>query len=384
LVRKPEGTLLLFAAAGLASIFLLDFSVAKPNRILSGVGLGAFEFLGLYAGMLVLVFAVIIVSSVQRDGRKRHIISGMAASAGIAALLLSVGPMASEALPSGTSPRISIAPGWYVTLLCLYIILGTSLRRLKGNSALKYAMVIIAAASAVFAVASGGLTDLSIMKEYQVKKSQFAGNLQTHLFLSFGSTLAAALIAMPFGYLAYKKPGLEGRIMTPMAFFETIPSLSLFGILMVPLGYLGSIGIFRVIGVSGIGWAPAFIALTLYGLLPIARNTLAGFRNVDIGVVEAAEGMGMGKGRVLWKIELPLAFPVIFAGIRVALVQAIGGAVLAGLVGGGGLGSFVFLGLAEASSDLVLLGVIPIVLMTLAGDTLMKAAVKRLEIGGAV
>jgi len=136
--------------------------------------------------------------------------------------------------------------------------------------------------------------------------------------------------------------------------------------------------------VSGIGWAPAFIALTLYGLLPIARNTLAGFRNVDIGVVEAAEGMGMGKGRVLWKIELPLAFPVIFAGIRVALVQAIGGAVLAGLVGGGGLGSFVFLGLAEASSDLVLLGVIPIVLMTLAGDTLMKAAVKRLEIGGAV
>lgn len=384
MVRKPEGTLLLFAAAGLASTFFLDFAEAKPNRILSGAGLGAFEFLGLYAGMLVLAFAVIIVSSVQRDGKMRHMISGMAASAGIAALLLSVGPMAAKALPSGTSPRISISPGMYLTLLCLYIILGTSLRRLKGYRALKYAMVIIAAASAVFAVASGGLSALSIMKEYQVKKSQFAGNLKTHLFLSFGSTLAASVIAMPFGYLAYKKPGLEGKIMTPMAFFETIPSLSLFGILMVPLGYLGSIGIFKAIGVSGIGWAPAFIALTLYGLLPIARNTLAGFRNVDIGVVEAAEGMGMGKGRVLWEIELPLAFPVIFAGIRVALVQAIGGAVLAGLVGGGGLGSFVFLGLAEASSDLVLLGVIPIVLMTLAGDTIMKAAVKRLELGGAV
>lgn len=384
MVRKPEGTLLIFAAAGLASTLLLDFAKAKPNRILSGVGLGAFEFLGIYAGILVVVFAVIIVSSVQSDGNRRHLISGMAASAGIAALLLSVGPMASEALPSGTSPRISIAPGIYVTLLCLYIILGTSMRRLRGHRSLKYAFVMVAAAAAVFAVASGSLSDLSIMKEYQVKRSQFAGNLKTHLFLSFGSTIAAAVIAMPFGYLAYKKPGLEGRIMTPMAFFETIPSLSLFGMLMVPLGYLGSMGIFKAIGVSGIGWAPAFIALTLYGLLPIARNTLAGFKNVDTGVVEAAEGMGMGKGGVLWKIELPLAFPVIFAGIRVALVQAIGGAVLAGLVGGGGLGSFVFLGLAEASSDLVLLGVMPIVLMTLLGDGLMKAVVRKLEIGGAI
>jgi len=384
LVRKPEGTLLIFAAAGLASTLLLDFAQAKPNRILSGVGLGAFEFLGIYGGILVIAFAVIIVSSVQSDVKRRHLISGMAASAGIAALLLSVGPMASKALPPGTSPRISIAPGVYVTLLCLYIILGTSMRRLKGHRYLKYAFVMVAAAAAVFAVASGSLSDLSIMKEYQVKRSQFAGNLKTHLFLSFGSTLAAAVIAMPFGYLAYKKPGLEGKIMTPMAFFETIPSLSLFGILMVPLGYLGSIGIFKAMGVSGIGWAPAFIALTLYGLLPIARNTLAGFKNVDTGVVEAAEGMGMGKGGVLWKIELPLAFPVIFAGIRVALVQAIGGAVLAGLVGGGGLGSFVFLGLAEASSDLVLLGVMPIVLMTLLGDGLMKAVVKRLEIGGAI
>lgn len=382
--RKPEGTLLLFAVAGLTSTLLFDFAEAKPNRILNGVRLGSFEFLGIFAGILILAFAVIIVSSFLEDGNKRHMISGVAASAGIAALLLSVGPMAGIALPQGTSPRISISSGSYLTLLCLYIIMGTSIRRLKGYRALKYIMVTAAAASAIFAVASGSLEHLSIMKEYEVKRSQFAGNLRTHLFLSFGSTLAAAVIAMPFGYLAYKKPRLEGRIMTPMAFFETIPTLSLFGILMVPLGYLGTIGIFKAIGVSGIGWAPAFIALTLYGLLPIARNTLAGFKNVDTGVVEAAEGMGMGKGRVLWRIELPLAFPVIFAGIRVALVQAIGGAVLAGLVGGGGLGSFVFLGLAEASGDLVLLGVIPIVLMTLAGDGLMKAAVKKLEIGGAV
>ncbi|MBP1917744.1 ABC transporter permease [Youngiibacter multivorans] len=382
--RKPEGTLLLFAAAGIISTFFLDFAEAKPNRILSGLKLGSFKFLGIYAGILVLVFAVVIVSSVLRDGKIRHMISGMAASAGIAVLLLSVGPMAGLAIPAGTSPRITISSGIYITLLCLYIILGTSMRRLKGHRTLKLVLAAVAALPALFAVASGSYSDLSIMKEYQVKKSQFAGNLETHLFLSFGSTLAAAVIAMPFGYLAYKKPTLEGKIMTPMAFFETIPTLSLFGILMVPLGYLGTIGIFKAIGVSGIGWAPAFIALTLYGLLPIARNTLAGFKNVDAGVVEAAEGMGMGKGRVLWRIELPLAFPVIFAGIRVALVQAIGGAVLAGLVGGGGLGSFVFLGLAEASSDLVLLGVIPIVLMTLTGDSLMKAAVKRLEIGGAV
>lgn len=163
--------------------------------------------------------------------------------------------------------------------------------------------------------------------------------------------------------------------MVPLSIIETIPSLSLFGLLLVPLSTLGSFGLFRAIGVSGIGWAPAFVALTLYALLPIARNTLAGFGSLDPAIIDSAIGMGMTKKEILRKIELPLAMPVLFTGIRIALVQTVGGAVLAGLVGGGGLGSFVFLGLAEASQDLVLLGVIPIVVITV----LVDGGLKRLE-----
>ena len=161
--------------------------------------------------------------------------------------------------------------------------------------------------------------------------------------------------------------------MIPLSIIETIPSLSLFGILLIPLSGLGKLPFFDAIGVSGIGWAPAYIALTLYTLLPIGRNTLTGFYSVNKNIIEAAKGMGMSKSQVLIRVELPLAFPVIFTGIRIAFVQTIGGAVLAGLVGGGGMGTFVFLGLGEASPDLILLGVLPIVFFTVLLDYILKA-----------
>ena len=138
-------------------------------------------------------------------------------------------------------------------------------------------------------------------------------------------------------------------------------------------------GFFKAIGVSGIGWAPAYLALTLYTLLPIGRNTLTGFYAVDRNIIQAAKGMGMSKSQVLMQIELPLAFPVIFTGIRIAFIQTIGGAVLAGLVGGGGMGTFVFLGLGEASPDLILLGVLPIVFFTIILDYFLKRFEKTMR-----
>lgn len=170
--------------------------------------------------------------------------------------------------------------------------------------------------------------------------------------------------------------------MVPLSIIETIPTFALFGVLLVPLAGLGNLPFFEQIGVSGIGWAPAYVALTLYTLLPIGRNTLTGFHSVDRNVIEAAAGMGMSNRQILQKIELPLAFPVIFTGIRIAFIQTIGGAVLAGLVGGGGLGTFVFLGLGEASPDLILLGVLPIVFFTILLDYILRTIEKI--IGGMI
>jgi len=225
----------------------------------------------------------------------------------------------------------------------------------------------------------GVFDDFSILKEYQIKKNQFVDSFTTHLFLSLGSVTFGSLVAIPLGYLAYRKKHLESAVMVPLSIVETIPSLSLFGILLVPLASLGRIDFFRALGISGIGWAPAFVALSLYTLLPIGRNTLVGFSTVGRDVIEAAQGMGMMRKQIFRKIEFPLALPIIITGVRIALVQTIGGAVLAGLVGGGGLGTFVFLGLAEASPDLVLLGVIPIVLLTLTMDKVLKLLIERIR-----
>ena len=124
--------------------------------------------------------------------------------------------------------------------------------------------------------------------------------------------------------------------------------------------------------IGGIGIAPAIVALVLYALLPVVRNTVAGLTGVDGAVIEAARGMGLTAGQIFRQIELPLALPVFLAGLRIVLVQAIGLAVVAALIGAGGLGTFVFEGLGQYAVDLVLLGALPAILLALAADFLLQ------------
>jgi osmoprotectant transport system permease protein len=117
---------------------------------------------------------------------------------------------------------------------------------------------------------------------------------------------------------------------------------------------------------------PAFIVLVVYALFPIVNNTVAGLKLLDENVLDTAKGMGMSKSQAFFRVELPLAFPVILGGIRTAMTQSIGNTILAGLIGGGGLGSIIFLGLAQSAPDLILLGVIPILLISLASNDMFS------------
>jgi osmoprotectant transport system permease protein len=165
---------------------------------------------------------------------------------------------------------------------------------------------------------------------------------------------------------------------------QTIPSLALFGLLMAPLAFLAERSpVLTSLGVQGIGWAPAAIALTLYALLPVVRSTAAGFGSVDRGVVEAGLGLGMDRLQLLRRVELPLALPVVLGGIRVALVQAVGNTAVAALIGAGGLGVFIFQGLGQAAMDLVLLGALPTVALALLADLGMQAVSAALGPGRA-
>src|SRR2546427_3182626 len=155
--------------------------------------------------------------------------------------------------------------------------------------------------------------------------------------------ISAVVVALPIGILCHRVPRLRAGVLGTLNVIQTIPSIALFGILMAPLGALaGAVPLAAALGIRGIGAAPAAVALFLYSLLPIAANTVAGLKRVPRAAVEAARGMGMTNWQVLTGVELLLALPVILTGIRIVLVQNIGMVTVAALIGGGGLGTFVF------------------------------------------
>jgi osmoprotectant transport system permease protein len=177
-----------------------------------------------------------------------------------------------------------------------------------------------------------------------------------HLFLvSLSMTIAAAL-AIPTGILLTRRTFLQRWVLGFANIMQTVPSLALFGFL-IPLPFLG-----------GIGKHTAIVALVLYALLPILRNTLTGILNVEPGVRESAIAMGMTGRQLLWEVELPLATRTILAGLRIATVTTIGTATIAAAIGGGGLGVFIFRGLASVDTTLLLAGAVPAALIALVAD----------------
>lgn len=185
--------------------------------------------------------------------------------------------------------------------------------------------------------------------------------MQEHLYLSFVSILIGILISVPLGIFISRLKKIAEFVIGITAVFQTIPSLALFGFLLP---------------VFGIGSTPAIIALMVYALLPILRNTYTGIVGVDDALIQAGKGMGMTSAQILWKIELPLALPVIMAGIRTATVLTIGVATLATFIGAGGLGDVIYRGLSTLNNELVLAGAIPAAVLAIFFDSILKGIEK--------
>ena len=177
-----------------------------------------------------------------------------------------------------------------------------------------------------------------------------------HLVLVGVAMAIAIALAIPAGILLTRRAPLQRWVIGFANVMQTVPSLALFGVL-IPLPFIG-----------GIGKHTAIVALVLYALLPVLRNTLTGILGVDPAVRESAIAMGMTGRQLLWEVELPLAARTILAGVRVATVTTIGTATIAAAIGGGGLGVFIFRGLASVDSTLILAGAVPAALIALAAD----------------
>ena len=185
---------------------------------------------------------------------------------------------------------------------------------------------------------------------------QVLGLMLEHLWLVGISTLFAALIGVPLGIVIAHWPRLNKPVLASANIIQTIPSLALFGFLL-PVPWLGE----RADRL-------AILALTLYALLPIIRNTYTGIRGVDPAVVEAGRGMGLTESQLLLQVELPLAMSVILSGVRVAVVISVGLATIAAAIGAGGLGELIFRGLAMVDDKVILAGAIPAAVLALAAD----------------
>jgi osmoprotectant transport system permease protein len=188
-----------------------------------------------------------------------------------------------------------------------------------------------------------------------------------HLWLVGISTLLAVLIGIPLGILITRWPALNKPVLGGANIIQTIPSLALFGFLL-PAPWIGA----RADRL-------AILALALYALLPLIRNTYAGIQGVDRAVVEAGRGMGMTDRQLLFQVELPLALGVIIAGVRVATVISVGLATIAAAIGAGGLGEYIFRGLAMVNNQVILAGAIPAAAMALLADVSLGWLEKRLS-----
>jgi osmoprotectant transport system permease protein len=209
---------------------------------------------------------------------------------------------------------------------------------------------------------------VSVYQFFVTHRAEILATTLEHLTLVMVAVVIAIAIALPLGMLITQRTRWRGVALGIASVFQTIPSLALFGFL-IPIPFIG-----------GIGKRTAIVALVLYALLPILRNTYVGLTGIDPAVLEAAEAMGMTPRQVMWRVRLPLARTVILAGIRTATVITIGVATIAAAIGAGGLGTFIFRGVAMVSDAVILAGAVPAALLALLADGLLGMLERRWKV----
>ena len=359
-------------ALGVAS----PFAVFRANRIVAGEAKLFIDALPpLAATAFALIALTVAAVTLTRTSARARLVAAIALAVAIAAAI----GMAAIHLtpPDARYARVAPAAGFWTLAFACSILFADSVVRLKLGPLARLLALALGAAALALTLESGAWDGLSILKEYAARRDSFWREAGAHLVLAVGSLGAAAAVGLPLGVLLARRKRLRAPALGALNAIQTIPSIALFGILIGPLGWI-SIHVpgAMALGVHGIGAAPAFLALFLYSLLPMTANTVVGILQAPRDVVDAARGMGMTDRQQLLSIELPLALPVILTGVRIVLIQNIGLATVAALIGGGGFGVFVFTGLGQTAPDLILLGALPPVLLAFAAAIVLDAVVE--------
>jgi len=373
------------SACGLASTLLTGFVIFRPNRLLGGDPLPIMEAVGGSAAPVLLAWTALLILSVFRvpDQLKDSIPGPLAVF--LIPLFLVIAARYADFIFESTGPiaRVSLGPAFWISIFSLAVLVSEAWQRSRSSRILTAMAAAGAVTASLWFAIDGKLKHLSLVREFMNREDRFLAELETHLFLVATAVSLAIIVGVPLGILAHRRARLRGLVFFTLNSLQTVPSLALFGILIPILAVLtGRFPILEKTGVQAIGTTPALIAITIYSLLPVARNTYTGFEAVDPGIIEAGRGVGMTDGQLLFTVEFPIASPIILSGIRIALVQAVGLTTVAALIGAGGLGVFIFQGLGQAATDLILLGAIPTILIAVIADGLSSGLSVLVKPGG--
>lgn len=373
---RPHGRIDRVAATGavlaLFGVAAFPFVVFRANRIVTGAptALSAAGLAGVaFAAFAMAALAAAVVPYAWPALATRRPLALKIAAAGMfGSLAWAVGQAAVHLLAGASDiARVSIGGGAWLALVGAGVVEFAADAQLEGGWP-RRVITVIALAAVAGAALLGGMQDLSIWREYLSQSSFFWLYVGQHLTLAGAGLFFGLLIGLPLAVAATRWRPVRDVTLAIVGVIQTVPSMALLGLLVIPLA---------AVGLPGIGSLPAIIALTLYSLLPIVRNTYIGLSEVDPAVVDAGRGMGMSSAELLWKVEAPLALPLAIEGVRAAAVLVIGIAAITAFVGAGGLGVFVLLGIGQVADDLVLLGAVPIVVLALLADNGLRALAAR-------
>ncbi|TCV98073.1 ABC transporter permease [Biostraticola tofi] len=372
--------LVLTLGIGLAGLLLPLVNYA-PNRLISGQGIGLATLIwGGWIGLAIPLAAWLALSLIPLR-RAGLVVTLLLAELLFFALAWLAGITASDlAAQGGALVRTSFGSGYYsIAALCL-LMAADAIGRLTRRPLLRVLLNLQIWLPLVWLLMSGRLDQLSLLKEYANRSDVFQQAFSGHLILLFGTLVPATLIGIPLGLFCHHSARWRPLIFSVLNVIQTVPAIALFGLLIAPLsGLATSLPWLRHWGISGIGLAPALIALVLYALLPLVRSVTAALEYVPASVIESARGMGMTGSQIFRRVQIPLGLPVILSGLRVIAVQTVGMGMIAALIGAGGFGSLMFQGLLSSALELVLLGVVPAIGLAVLVDTLFKLLISFME-----
>jgi len=352
-----------------------------PNRLLTGQGIGLLALLSARPGvslLLLLPLGPLLLAPWWRFGRLREWTVYLACLLLAGVLWWLAGNVAAQRAGGDDAlARVSFGGGFCLLQLLLLLQQAEVIQRLGQSLPARLLLLFLAELPLLLLLHAGVLDSLSLLREYYNNQDGFDDALLRHLQLVLFSVLPALFIGTGMGIWAYRSPAFSRLLFPVLNVLQTIPSIALFALLIGPLALLGRY--LPGLGIAGVGLLPAVLALTLYALLPLTRGTLAGLQQVSPAVREAARGMGMTAWQIMYKVEAPLALPVMLSGLRITAVQTVGLTVVAALIGAGGFGAIMFQGLSASALDQVLLGVLPVILLALLLDAAFRLLISLLK-----